>query len=132
MEDFIKMDFEVSDDVLENLENQGEPTTQYYLRIENESFGFVLEGIHNIRETDIKVIQEEYDNFFELQSNGKQFKLKEEATGTGLFDYIEEYEPEPAPPSPPTELELLQEEVLEQSEYMVEMDYRLMNLELGL
>ena len=78
-----------------------------------------------------------------MQSNGKQFRvidvsgveLYNDDVSTkkmGLFDYIEEYEPEPAPPSPPTELELLQEEVLQQSEYMVEMDYRLMNLELGL
>lgn len=43
-----------------------------------------------------------------------------------------EVEPVDTTPQPPTELELLKEEVLEQSEYMVEMDYRLINLELGL
>ena len=91
---------------------------QYYLRIDREKFYFVVEGIHDIKNTDI--------------SQGKQFKLKEIPTGNTLFDYIEEYTSEPGLPSPPTKLELLQEEVLEQSEYMVEMDYRLLNLELGL
>lgn len=105
---------------------------QYYLRIEGNIFTFVVESIHPIKETDIKLTQEEYDKFFELQSQGKQFRLKDMATGTTLFDFIEEYTPEPGPPAPPTEIELLQEEVLEQSEYMVEMDYRLINLELGL
>ena len=64
---------------------------KYYLRIENDNFGFVLEGIHEIRETDIVVSQEEYDSFFEMQSKGKQFRLKETPTGTGLFDYLEKY-----------------------------------------
>ena len=64
---------------------------KYYLRIEEDSFGFVLEGIHDIKESDIAVTQEEYDSFFELQSQGKQFRLKEVPTGTSLFDYLEEY-----------------------------------------
>lgn len=107
--------------------------TKYYIRIENNNFGFVVDDIHTIDEaTDHKVTQEEYYKFFELQSEGKQFRLKEVATGERLFDYIEEYEPEPLPPAPPTEMKLLQEEVLNQSEMMLEMDYRMTSLELGL
>lgn len=64
-----------------------------FLRIENDSFCFIVEGIHIIKETDIKLTQEEYDRFFELQSDGKQFKLKKEPTGQSLFDLLEELEP---------------------------------------
>ena len=67
---------------------------KYYLRIEENSFGFVVEGIHEIKETDIYITQEEYNKFFELQSEGKQFRLKEVPSGEGLFDYLEEYVPE--------------------------------------
>lgn len=67
---------------------------KYYLRIEEESFGFVLEGLHEIKEKDIKITNEEYNSFFELQCQGKQFRLKEVPTGNGLFDYLEEYTPE--------------------------------------
>ena len=67
---------------------------KYYLRIDGGHFGFLVEDIHTIKETDIKITQEEYDEFFKLQSEGKQFKLKEIATGIGLFDYLEEYTPE--------------------------------------
>lgn len=105
---------------------------KYYLRIENSSFGFVVEGIHKIKDTDIWIPYEEHVIFLNEQSKGKQFRLKEIPTGAGLFDFIEEYTREPGEPSRPTELELLQEEVLGQSEYMVDMDYRLITLELGL
>lgn len=64
---------------------------KYYLRIEDNSFGFVIEGIHEIKEADIVILNEDYKLFFNLQSQGKQFGLKEVPTGTGLFDYLEEY-----------------------------------------
>lgn len=66
----------------------------YYLRIENNNFGFVLEGINQIQEKDIEITNEEYNQLFELQSQGKQFRLKASSTGQGLFDYVEEYIPE--------------------------------------
>lgn len=66
---------------------------QLYLRIENDSFGFVTNEIHDIKESDILISEEEYNNFFDLQAKGKQFRLKEMSTGTGLFDYVEEYVP---------------------------------------
>lgn len=75
---------------------------RYYLRIEGDTFGFVVEGIHDIKEADIKIAQEEYDKFFKLQSEGKQFRLKETPTGAGLFDYIEEYIPEVIVDNAPT------------------------------
>ena len=68
----------------------------YYIRIQEQKFGFIVEGIHDIDETtDHKVSNEDYKTFFELQSEGKQFRVKEVATGETLFDLIEEYVPEP-------------------------------------
>ena len=51
---------------------------KYYLRIENNNFGFVIEGMKEIKEGDIKITNEDYDKFFELQGQGKQFRLKKE------------------------------------------------------
>ena len=68
-----------------------------YLHIdeENNSFGFLVEGIHNIdKDKDIQITDEDYDKFFEEQSNGKQYRLKETRPSDnsgGLFDYVEEY-----------------------------------------
>ena len=68
-----------------------------YLHIdeENNSFGFLVEGIHNIdKDKDIQITDEDYDKFFEEQSNGKQYRLKETRQSDnsgGLFDYVEEY-----------------------------------------
>lgn len=71
---------------------------KYYLRIKNKSFGFVLEGLHEIKKTDIEISNDDYNTFFELQSTeGKQFRLKEQPTGATLFDYVEAYEVEPGP-----------------------------------
>lgn len=65
----------------------------YYIRIENDNFGFIVDGIHEILETDIKISDEEYNKFFELQSQGKQFRVKN-VDGEGLFGILEEYIPE--------------------------------------
>ena len=68
----------------------------YYVRIQEQKFGFIVEGIHDIDETiDHKVTNEDYKTFFDLQSEGKQFRVKEAPTGETLFDLIEEYTPEP-------------------------------------
>ena len=94
---------------------------KYYFRIENDSFGFVVDGIHEILDTDIEITDEDYNRFFELQSQGKQFKIKENPTGTGLFDYIEEYIPEAIkePQEPGVD------------KYMLDIEYRVSLLELG-
>lgn len=62
----------------------------YYIRITNDKFGFVVEKIHKILETDIKITKEDYVKFFELQSEGKHFRVKNKL-GTTLFDILEEY-----------------------------------------
>ena len=68
----------------------------YYVRIQEQKFGFIVEGIHDIDETiDHKVTSEDYKTFFDLQSEGKQFRVKETPTGETLFDLIEEYTPDP-------------------------------------
>lgn len=94
---------------------------KYYLRIENDDFGFLVKGMHEIKESDIPILYEDYNNFFELQGQGKQFKLKVMPTGNGLFDYIEEYEPEV--------IEEVQEVGID--EFRLDVDYRLSKLELG-
>ena len=84
----------------------------YYLRIEENNFGFVLEGLHEIKETDISITNADYDMFFDLQAKGKQFRLKEVPTGKELFDYVEEYTPEVTPIDPvPSETDILKEKV---------------------
>lgn len=62
----------------------------YYIRIENEQFSFVVDDIHNILNTDIKISNEDYEKFFELQSQGKQFRIKNKK-GLSLFEILEEY-----------------------------------------
>ena len=74
---------------------------KYYVRVQEDNFGFVVDGIHTIDETtDYPITQEEYDKFFELQLEGKQFRVKSTTTGEALFDLIEEYTPEPLPVEP--------------------------------
>ena len=69
----------------------------YYLHIneDNQSFGFFVEGIHEIdKDKDIPISDEDYNKFFENQSHGTQYRLKETRQSDnsgGLFDYVEEY-----------------------------------------
>lgn len=78
----------------------------YYLRINEDEFGFAIEGVNNILSTDISILKDDYNLFFEKQREGVQFRLKEEITGSSLFDYIEPFERE-YKAQPKTELELL-------------------------
>ena len=64
----------------------------YYLRINVDNFGFVVDDIHTILDTDIKISDEDYSRFFQLQSEGKQFRIKK-PNGTTLFEILEEYTP---------------------------------------
>ncbi|SCJ09904.1 Uncharacterised protein [uncultured Clostridium sp.] len=107
-----------------------------YLRIEtNEEgeigFGFILPEAQTVLESDIEISLSDYNKFHELNSKGKQFRLKEISTGNSLFDYIEGYDVE-CIPCDPTKEEMLEEEVLLQSEYLLDMEFRMTNLELGL
>lgn len=88
-------------------------TNKYYLRIDREQevpYGFVLNTYNEILETDIPVDEDDYCTWLKEKEN-KNYRLKEIATGIGLFDYIEEYTPEPLPPAPPSETELLKQRI---------------------
>lgn len=88
----------------------------YYIRIKNEEFEFIVEDIHTILDTDIKISDEDYNRFFELQSEAKQFRIKNEQATT-LFEILEEYVPEhvdiPSIPSTEERLVALENIMLE-------------------
>lgn len=77
-----------------------------YLIINNGVFGFDDKPDIN----NIEVTNEDFDKFFSLQNQGKRFIQKTVPTGTGLFDYIEAYIPEPME-VPKSEVESLKEQV---------------------
>lgn len=86
---------------------------KYYLRVNECEFGFVVDGIHEITSQDIEITNEDYNKFFEMQSQGKQFRIKDVNMpyfeGIGLFDIVEEYVPvvEETPQVPTQEERLL-------------------------
>lgn len=90
---------------------------KYYLRIfENKEFGFVIEGVsRDILDTDIPISEDDYTKVFNLQSEGKQFKVKDTPTGDRLFDYIEQFTPDPIilGPTPEERLAALEQLMLE-------------------
>ena len=47
-----------------------------YIYIINENFGFKDDLVNKILSTDIKIDDAIYNKFFELKSQGKQFKIK--------------------------------------------------------
>ncbi len=107
-----------------------------YLRLEKNTdgelgFGFIIPDIQEVLENDIEISIDDYNKFHELNSNGKQFRLKANPIGNILFDYIEEYTLE-CIPCEPAEEELLKEEVLLLTESYLDMEFRMTNYELGL
>jgi hypothetical protein len=80
-----------------------------YLAIINGDITFKTPEIHDILESDAKISDEIYNRFFELQSQGKQFKLKD-MNGTTFEEIFEEVMVE-AIPQPKSELEILKETV---------------------
>lgn len=92
-----------------------------HLKILENSFTFTYPVEEEVITNDIPITDEDYNKFFELQSQGKRFRLKEVVAGKELFDYIEEYIPEA--------LEVVQEPGVE--EFMLDVDFRLSKLELG-
>lgn len=75
-----------------------------YLKISNSnSFYFIISDVE-LQEC-IPITLEDYNKFNELESNGKQFVLKDVPTGNNLFDYLEE---KSVPPQAPTQEERLQ------------------------
>lgn len=91
---------------------------KYYLRLSGSNdFGFIMEGIHELVKGDIPISESDYNKFFDLQSEGKQFKVKDTPTGDTLFDYIEQFTPDhiimgPTPEERLAALEQLMLEVL--------------------
>lgn len=72
----------------------------FYLRTENNKIEFLVDDIHEIKNSDMELSNEEYGRFFDLQSEGKQFRLKEMVTysiPSSLFDYVEEFVNDPVP-----------------------------------
>lgn len=58
-----------------------------YLRLyENGEYSFIVEELK--KDGDILITQEDYDKFHELQSQCKQFKVKD-STKTNLFEILE-------------------------------------------
>lgn len=85
---------------------------EYYVFKDGDSFGFKVKGIHEILETDVEISGEIYNRFFELQNQGKQFKVKN-INGSTFEEIFEEVIPEPIAPStlPKSETQLLQEQI---------------------
>ena len=81
---------------------------------EENQFGFKDETDKILNE-DIQITDEDYNRVHELQTQGKQFILKEISTSDTLFDYIEEYIPQ--------SIEVIQK--LGIDEFMLETDFRL-------
>lgn len=94
---------------------------KYYLRIENNSFDILVEGLHQITKEDILITNDDYNKYIETISKGKNLIIKEKSTGSGLFDYIEEYTPEVVEEIPEPGIE----------EMVLDHEYRISKFELG-
>ncbi len=87
----------------------------YYLHIpenhpENRDVIFYVDGIHEITALDVQITTEAWQQFHEEEAEHPR-RLKENLPESGgLFDYLEEYTPE-FPPLPPSETDLLKEQV---------------------
>ncbi|MBS6339545.1 MAG: hypothetical protein KH501_01240 [Eubacterium limosum] len=87
-----------------------------YLRIYENRFSLICDSIleegdntEEITNSDILVTNADYELYREGIATGKVFRLKTEIPADGgLFDFIEEYTPDPPGP---TETELLKEQV---------------------
>ena len=65
----------------------------YYLFQNEDDFGFKCDVIHEIAETDIPIGDEIYQQFFNLQCDGKSLRIKD-INGTTFEEIFEEYTPE--------------------------------------
>lgn len=101
-----------------------------YLSIIENSFGFKVDGIHEILETDVPISDEVYNRFFELQSQGEQFRIKD-INGVTFEDIFEEVIQEDTPLTPEEEISNLKAE-LKQTDYKIIKccEYQLKGIEL--
>lgn len=81
-----------------------------YISLEGNKFGFKDPDIHEILPTDVQISDEIYNRYFELQSQGKQFKINN-INGVTFEEIFEEVIPEPPGPQPKTEVELLKDQL---------------------
>ena len=65
----------------------------YYIFQNGDDFGFKCDEIHEIAETDIPIGDDVYQQFFDLQCNGKSLRIKD-VNGTTFDEIFEEYTPE--------------------------------------
>lgn len=65
----------------------------YYIFQNGDDFGFKCDEIHEIAETDIPIGDDVYQQFFDLQCNGKSLRIKN-INGTTFDEIFEEYTPE--------------------------------------
>ncbi|MBE6055845.1 hypothetical protein [Clostridium sp.] len=97
-----------------------------YIYLDKEEFGFKDDEINNIEQTDIEIKQEIYNKFFEEQSKGKQFKIKN-LEGKTFEEIFQEVIPEPVDPGvvEPSPVEKLQAENAELQKQMAKQNERL-------
>ncbi len=88
----------------------------HYLRYNELDFMLLTEGIHTVLSTDIPISDSDYDLLFERQREGKSFKLKQNPEpNLGLWGCIEEDQnPVNYPETPPSEVDILKEEIVQQ------------------
>ncbi len=81
-----------------------------YIFINNDgTFGFKDKEINTILETDILISDDIYNKFFEMQSQGKYFRIKN-LQGITFEEIFEEVIPEPILPAEPSEIDKLKTE----------------------
>ena len=85
---------------------------KYISIIENNYVCFKDDNINIITDGDIPVSDEIYAIFFEQQSYGKQFKIKN-IQGTTFEEIFEEYQPENDGTQQPSEIDLLKQRIEE-------------------
>lgn len=90
----------------------------YYVFKNKSGFGFKVDGIHKILDTDVPITEENYNKFFELQSQGKQFKIKD--MYSAIFNEIfEEVIPAPIQTSQQPTVQDLQKQIFDLTTQLV-------------
>lgn len=89
-----------------------------YIFVDGKNFGFKTDEIHEITETDKQISDEIYNKFFELQSQGKQFKIKD--IHSAIFNEIfEEVIPAPIQTSHQPTVQDLQKQIFDLTTQLV-------------
>lgn len=86
----------------------------YYIFQNGDDFGFKCDEIHEIAETDIPIGDDVYQQFFNLQCDGKSLRIKD-INGTTFDEIFEEYTPEI--------METIEEKILRLKNRLLETDH---------